>query len=349
MEELWGLCLTFAVGSAGFFLFKRCRVPNPALLGSMFATGILNLAGYYPRFSTGAISLFANMLIGMMIGRQIDRNVLNRIRSLARPVLVQTAGILVLSLLCGYTLFLLGGKKDITLLTALISGAAGGITEMMVFGLAVDADVAVIGLVQLCRVVVFLSLIPYITVLCDKLGRPRGEKDAYRRSVLPVFKPRDYLPLTLAAIAGSLAGIWLDIPSGGMLGAVVASGLFALTLNKTYNFDTRLRHAAQIGLGLIMGQRITPQVVGQLWEMLLPALAVTLVMLVGCTLLALLLRKTTGWDLTTCLLCSAPAGLSQITVFADEIGVDSFVATVFHTVRIVGIVTLYPWIVLPLV
>ncbi len=348
MEQFLGFCLTFAVGSVGFFLFKLCRVPNPALLGSMFATGALNLAGLFPKFSTWLIALVANMLIGMMIGRQVDRNILNRIRVLAKPVFVQTAGILALSLLCGYTLYLMGGN-EIDLLTALISGAAGGITEMMVFGLAVNADVAVIALVQLFRVVVFLSLIPYIALVCDKLGRSKPEQEKQKRPSLPHFAARDYVPLIVAGIAGSLAGVWLDIPSGGMLGAVFACGLFALAINKVYKFDTRLRFAAQIGLGLIMGGRMTPEIAAQLWQMLVPAVVVTLVMLAGCTVLALVLRAGTGWDLTTCLLCSAPAGLSQITVFADEIGVDSFVATVFHTVRIVGIVTLYPCIVLPLI
>jgi uncharacterized membrane protein AbrB (regulator of aidB expression) len=52
--------------------------------------------------------------------------------------------------------------------------------------------------------------------------------------------------------------------------------------------------------------------------------------------------------LTLCLLCTAPAGLSQITVYADEIGVDSFVATAFHTVRILSIVAIYPMIFLPI-
>ncbi len=53
-----------------------------------------------------------------------------------------------------------------------------------------------------------------------------------------------------------------------------------------------------------------------------------------------------GWDILTCLLCTAPAGLSQITVFAEEIGADSFTASVFHTVRILSIVSIYPWLVL---
>ena len=95
-----------------------------------------------------------------------------------------------------------------------------------------------------------------------------------------------------------------------------------------------------------MGQRMTPEIVERLGGMLLPAVAVTAIMLAGCVILAVILYRTTGWDMTTCLLCAAPAGLSQITVFAEEIGVDSFTATVFHTVRILSIVGIFPWIIM---
>lgn len=350
MLQFLGFCLTFAVGAAGFFVFKRCRIPNPAMLGSMVATGALNIFGFYPDFSTVLVSFVANVLIGIMIGRQIDRTIFSRVLELGRPVFFQLVGIFALSLACGYVLYAMGGG-EVTLATALISGAAGGITEMIVFGMSIGADVALIAFVQLFRVVVFLSLIPYIAAICEKLGG-KGQRKTQQQSSrrrLALFARRDYVLLGVSALAGAFLGIWLNVPSGVLIGAMLASGGYALAVNKRYLFNMRLRHLAQIGLGLALGQRMTPEMVTQLGHMFLPALAVTAVMLIGCTLLALLLRVNTGWDLTTCLLCSAPAGLSQITVYADEIGVDSFVASVFHTVRIIGIVCLYPWLILPFI
>lgn len=350
MNPFLGFCLTFAVGSVGFFVARRCKVPNPALLGSMFATGLLNLSGYYPSFPTWFISLAANLLIGMMIGRQIDRNILRRIVSLAWPVFMQTSLILVLSVICGYTLYFMGGG-EIDLLTSFIAASAGGITEMAVFGLSMNADVSVVVLVQVFRVVVSLSLIPYIAVFCEKLGhgvRKEGQA-SYVRAKLAPFARGHYIPLIIFGIIGSALGVYFNVPSGGLLGAVIGCGVYAVAINRVYAFNVNLRFAAQIGLGLIMGQRMTPEIAAQLMRMLLPAVTVTVVMLIGCTFLGLLLHKTTGWDLVTCLLCTAPAGLSQITVFADEIGVDSFVATVFHTVRILTIVGVYPLIILPIV
>lgn len=348
MDHFFAFGLTFVVGLAGFFLFRLIKFPNPGLLGSMFATGILNIAGYYPSFPTWLVSFLANAAIGVMIGRQVDRNVINRIRVLAKHVFVQVSGMLVLSLVCGYVLYTF---SDVSLKTALISSAAGGITEMIVFGMSVDADVAVVALVQVARVAIFLVLIPYISMLAEKLlkTRKRADVEAAANMKLDLFRRRDYPLLIVCSLLGAWLGNVLRVPAGSMLGAMVASGAFALFVNRRYIYDMKIRFAAQIALGMVLGGRLTSDMVSRLGSMLLPTLVVTIVMLVGCVGMALHLYRKTGWDLTTCLLCSSPAGLSQITVYAEEIGLDSFTVSVFHTVRIMGIVSLYPWIIMPFI
>ena len=349
MHPLLGFCLTFIVGGIGFLLFRRCRIPNPAMLGAMAATGALNIFGLFPDFPTAFVSFGASLLIGVMIGRQIDRTVFSRVLELGKPIFFQMAGIFALSLVSGYALLLMG-KGEVTPITALISGAAGGISEMILFGMSIHADVAMVAFVHSFRVVIFLSLIPYIAIVCEKLGggKPGEGRQRSVRTQPRLFAKFDYVLLSASALSGALLGDWLNIPSGMLVGAMIASGVFALIINKRYRFNANLRYVAQIGLGIALGERMTPEMMAQLGQMLLPSLVVTAIMLVGCILLAFLLRANTGWDLTTCLVCSAPAGLSQVVIYADEIGADSFAVSVFHTVRIIGIVCLYPWVIIPL-
>jgi membrane AbrB-like protein len=322
-------------------------MPNPALLGAMFATGALSVFGHYPPLIVWPVSFLANMTIGVMVARQIDRNVLRRLKALLRPVVAQTAGMLLLSLLCGYVMRFMSVQAgaEVPLTTALISGAAGGITEMSAFGMSVDADVAVIVFIQLFRIVIFLALVPYISKIGDQGRFVRIE--ASDAAIAP-FRKRDYAVMLCAALLGASLAYRFRLPAGAMLGAIAACGAYAISVGRRYAYDHRIRWAAQICLGLAMGQRITPKIVSHLGALILPAIAVTAVMLAGSLALAFLLRKTTGWDVTTCLLCAAPAGLSQITVYAEEVGADSLTATVFHTARVVGIVAIYPWIVIPL-
>lgn len=343
MEQLFGLLLVFTVGTLGFLLFKIARVPNPALLGAMFTTGVLNITGLYPSLTLWPISFTANVVIGILLGRQIDRNFLKKVKDVSLYVILMAAGLIVLSLICGFTFYKL---TDVSLKTSLVATSAGGITEMLIFGMSIDADLPIVACLQLFRVVIFLTLIPFISTIGKGKISPMHHHDIKNKYTTACFNIHDYFLMIMFAFVGGGIAVYMDIPTGAMLGAMLSAGFFSVIVKKTYCYDTKIRMAAQIGLGVVMGQRMTYSIVTQLSSILLPALATTAVMLVGCVFLAYLLHKISGWDMLTCLLCAAPAGLSQITVFAEEIGADSFTASLFHTVRIVSIVTIYPWIVL---
>jgi len=348
--QVAAFCITFAIGVAGYFLFKLLRIPSPAMLGAMTATGALNVAGLYPVFNTRPVSFVASVTIGIMIGRLIDRTLIRRIVSMAKPVVIQTTGMLALSLLCGMSMHFVSG---IDLTTSLISATAGGVTEMIIFGMAIDADVSVIAFVQLFRLVFFVALIPYMGFIAEKItgvpqvqdtkiGRTEGDSTEF-------FSKKNYLIMIFLAFAGGWLAHWLRIPAGAMLGAMFTGGGIALLLGKRYKFDNRLRIPALICIGLVTGARITPQFIEQLSSLLVPTIVVTLIMLIGCFLMAMLLHKTTGLSLTTCLLCVTPAGMNQVVPLAEDLGADPLAASVFHTARFSSIVIFYPWLIMPFI
>jgi membrane AbrB-like protein len=245
-----------------------------------------------------------------------------------------------LSLASGFALYSL---TDLSMITSLISGAAGGIAEMIIYGISVNADVSVIACIQTFRVVTFVMLIPYFAKIAEKLGgRKRDTRPERDEEDTSAFRQREYFALALISFVGAAIGKRLGIPSGALIGAMAASGSYSATIGKKYRYDSRLRCFAQIALGMVMGERMTPEAMSGLGSILVPAFAVTGIMFLGSALFAFILYKNTDWDLVTCLLCTAPAGLSQISVYAEEIGADTFTASVFHTVRIISIVTLYP-------
>ena len=329
-------------------MLRLLKFPSPALLGAMLATSALNIAGYYPEFNIPLVSFLSNVMIGAMLGRQMDRNILAGLRKLLRPMLIQVSGIFVLSLCCGYILYFVGtatGKWSLSLPTALISTAAGGMTEMLAFGMSVDADVSVIAFMQLCRISFFLLAIPCILRFIRKFGRQRGRVRAgggNRTSSYAKFARRDYIVLVICAVAGGYAGVRLRLPAGAMLAALFACGALSMALNKKYIYNSKLRFVAQIGLGMVIGHRMDADMVSRLSTLIIPVMLVTLIMLAGCIFLAILQCKTSNWDISTCVLCSAPAGLTQIAVFSEEIGADTVTVSLFHTVRVLGIVAIYP-------
>jgi len=348
--QVAAFCITFAVGVAGYFIFKLFRVPSPAMLGAMAATGALSIAGLYPFFDTRPVSFIASVTIGVMIGRLVDRTLIGRMANMAKPVVIQTAGMIALSLFCGISMHLISG---IDLTTSLISATTGGVTEMIIFGMAVDADVSVIAFVQLFRLIFFVALIPYLGFIAEKITstpQVRHDKIGCSEDIsVKFFCKSNYLIMIILAFAAGGLAHRLGIPAGAMLGAMFTGGGMAMFLGKRYNFDSRLRFIALICIGLVTGARITPQFIEQLGSLLIPTVIVTLIMLIGCFLMALLLHKTSSLSLTTCLLCVTPAGMNQVVPLSEDLGADPLAASVFHTARFSCIVIFYPWLIMPFI
>ena len=344
VNEVLGFALVFLTGLLGFLLARRLKVPCPGLIGSIFATGILNAGGYYPALSLQPVSFLAKAATGVMMGRQIDRQLIVRIKGIACYVLLSTGGMFVLSLLTGWVFYKL---TDVSLTTALISAAAGGITEMTTFGMSINANVVVIVFIQVLRVVTFLTLTPYIATLVEKMSPPKKRMGKTSSDPDKIYFGRtNYVPLGAAALCGALLFEHLGIPNGAMIGSMAASGLLAVALNKTYRFEPRLRNLVQVVLGSVIGQRITPEIVESLQQLFWPAFFATGIMLAGCTILAFVLYRVSDLDLVTCVLCTAPAGLSQVGLVAEELGADSLTASIFHVVRLLSIIAFYPGIVM---
>jgi len=352
--EMVSFGLVFLLGYCGYLVFTCLRFPTPALMGAIVTSGALSVMGYYPYFTNWPVTFAANTAIGIMLARQINRDVLSRILRLAWPVFVQTVGFLLLSLLSGLFLYWYCGSDHLSLSTALISGATGGITEMIIFGMSVDsANVGMIAFIQLVRIMVFLTLLPWLPRLVRPFlgGEPQPGQEhrpEHHPKLSRKFTGIQYGVLFLCALAGALAGFVLRIPTGALLGAMVACGVYATAVNGEYSFDTRFSVAAQICIGAVMGQRITPEVVALMGSLIVPALLMSALMLVCCLCLAFLTHKTTGSSLETCLLCASPGGLTQVAFLADEMGADVATTAVFQSARLISIVAVYPWIVLPL-
>ena len=310
-------CVTFAVGAVGYFLFKFLRIPNPAMLGSLTITGALSAAGIFPSFDTYPVSFVAGVTIGIMLGQLINRTVIGRVASMARNVLLQTVGMLALSLICGLSLYLISG---IDLATSFLCGAMAGIAEMIIVGISLNADVSAIAFFHLFRLIVFIGLLPYFGLFAEKITgmpqTPRKRSDRAENISVESFSRKDFLNMVPLAFAAGALALWMNVPAGAMLGAMFASGGLVILLNKQYKLDNRLRLTALIGIGLVTGERITPEFVEKLGALFVPAIVITVVMMIGSTLLALLLYKRSEWSLTTCLLCTAPAGLTQAAILA---------------------------------
>ena len=148
--------------------------------------------------------------------------------------------------------------------------------------------------------------------------------------------------LGAAALGGGLLAR-MGVPLAWILGAMLASAVWTNTVGP--GGRTRvIRRAGQLVVGAATGAVLTPAVLGQL-AALLPAMVLAAVVanLAG-VLLALPVARLAGVDRLTALLSTLPAGMSEMASLSREVGARAEVVTVIHTIRVVIVVGVVPFV-----
>ena len=343
MEEWILLFPLLGCGYAGFRLFRLLKIPLPALLGSLFATGTLSVLGYFPSTSISGISFVAKVALGAMLGRRLDRGSLRHLRKLIIPACLICVWMLGFSFFSGW---LLNRISSLPLSTTLIGSAPGGVSEMAIFAMSQGYDVTTITFIQVFRLIFVLLVTPFIARQWS-IKHPQMET----APPLPVYgkavtTPKANVPLLiLFACLGGWLGAWLKIPAGDMLGSMTGTALIGLTTGKEIPFPVWVRNWAQIGIGMSIAQRLGPDSLTQLRPLLLHLIVPTLLIVASSLLLAVMLQRLTRWDMLTCLLSTSAGGLSQMIVMAEETEADSLTVGVLHTARFLSVISLMPLLV----
>ncbi len=342
------LIFVVCVGWAGGALFKRARIPAAALLGALVISALWAMTGTQPAYPSGTLSFLSNVAIGLFLGVRLNRESCRLLRNLPGPAILVSGWMLGLSLAMGY---LMSTFTSLPLPTAMLGSTAGGITEMALLSLSMGADVASVTLLQIFRLLAAVLTTP---VLCRMWMRNHPSPvccvaeegdDPIKLVRTPVpsrARLRTNVLCAAAAVAGGLAGKWLSLPAGALIGAMAASGAVTNAAGEPRLPDRLIRTFGQVGVGVIIARSITKEVLLGFLSLLGPLALLTVGMIGGSLLLAVLLHRIAGFSPMTCMLASSPGGLSQIASIADEFGADPVIVSLIQTVRLLSIILVLP-------
>lgn len=340
------LCM---LGTIGYWAFRRARLPMPALLGSLTATAVLALAGRYSAAApVGVLSAVCKVVLGAMMGRRLHRGAVGMLRRLVVPALMIAVWMICLSVSGGYLLSYLSG---LPLSTAMIGAATGGVSEMAIFALSMNYDVATITMIGVSRLVFVLAFTPWLArCWAERTPREPGIAEAGPRAHsagLGPVHPAFVMAFAGAAAAGGLLFNRAGVPAGFMLGALFATGGLSLAANRVCALPNWIVRAAQVGIGVTIGGQFGPEQ----WafftapRFLLSLVACGLYTVSASVALAWLVRRVSGLDPLVCLLSCSAGGLTQIVVIAEDMGADSLTIGVLHLARYLAIVSCMPFLI----
>ncbi len=356
---LYGTFLLFLLGTLGWKLFDRFHVPAPDMLGALLVVSVLSILGYDLPFPSNPITLVSKLILGCYLGLMVDRTTLRQLKKVVIPAGIVSSWMLILSLVSGYILYRV---SHLSIETAFLGSTAGGIAEMAILGFAFHADTVTITVLQLFRVLLFLVAMPIV-------ARWKVRKASEKGGTAHKEGPLDTIPLhpdpetdragnhcrgnpicfstvllLLATLSGGFLGKYLGIPAGDMLGAMFGVGIANTLYGSLPPVPPLLRSYARIAIGIAMAQQLTPETLERLSTLILPIALLGALMVASGLLLSRFIQRLTGWDTGTCLLVSSPAGITQMSIIAEEVGADPLVVSVLHTARLLSILTILPFV-----
>ncbi len=348
------------IGITGWIIFEFLKFPVPPLLGPLTVTIIFKLAEIPLPDIPGFLYPALQIILGMYIGSRINRETFRQIFQFAAPFVVVFLWVIAITVSLGALLqFSLGSD----FYTSLLAVAPGGIADMGVVALAVDADLTTVMLFQISRLFFVLIIVSMFFKSGERGDEGRLSEDLNEKPwIIKIFlnrvnvlrniwsslfrtvkspvntgNLRRMFPCIVVGLFGGWLGHLSGIPAGTLFFSIIAVGLVNVRMGNMFPPPPFSRKFVQGGVGIVTGHRFSTEILGELFNFTGIVLLVLVIVIVSAILVAYIIRHFTGWDLALCFLCAAPASLVTMVTLAEQFEKDSLKVGVLHLSRILTI------------
>lgn len=337
--------LTLLAGVVGWRIAKALKLPAPAMLGSMIFVGLTNVFFSYATY-TPLVKVIGTSLSGAYIGVQIRKKDIFNFRFLVKPFLI-------LIVLLSANTFLIGWIFhrwfDIDWMTALLSCVAGGVTDMSIVAIDLNADAGMVAMMQTLRLIGVLLVFPYWITFLTK-NEPKAEEDerlSFKDDPDTVFNRlfKDDLSKLIFTFVVTLCfgfvGLYSKVPAGSMMFPMFA----IMTINILFggckvNKDEKL--VAQIFAGSVVGCSIKASTFSSLETTLIPALILLFSYFVINFVFSFMCKRAKVLDMKSAMFASAPGGATDMTLIAADLGADLTKIGLIQSLRAAYVVSVMP-------
>jgi hypothetical protein len=333
------LALTLALGICGGFVARLVHLPLPMLLGSLLAVAAAALAGlkpfgHLPQFPPG-LRLFFVPIIGVAIGGNFTPSILTEAR-LWWPSLLGLCLFIPTAHLLGYRALRATGRLDPV--TTFFGTAPGGLTETVLMGEEMGADVAMLTMLQFLRLILTIIVVPLGFTLAT--GHAVGSAGGASLVAPHVLSLQDIGWIAAAAISGALIGRASRMPAGIITGPILVSAAMHLSGLSDASPPLWSIWLTQIVIGTSLGVRFAGMPLGNfVLAARLAAVNVTIFIALAAGF-AFALAGFVHEPVAAVFLAFAPGGLTEMALIALSLQMSVIYVTAHHVLRIVLAVAL---------
>ena len=268
--------------------------------------------------------------LGVAVGASITVALISRLDTMLLsialiPLFIATIGLI------GYPYFRRIGGYDRA--TAYYAAMPGGLADMLIFGEAAGGNVRTMSLIQVTRVLVVVSALPFLLggVYHIDMTAPPGA---------PISsKPPDQIAIMLFCAAfGWWAGKRIGLFGPAILGPLIIAAIASLTGLLTVRPPAEAIVAAQFFIGLHVGAKYTGITARELRHDILTGLGYCAIILaITAAFSALVLALNLAPPIET-LLAFAPGGQAEMALIALIAGADMAHVVAHHLIRILVVI-----------
>lgn len=314
---------TLAAAVAGGTVFAVLHVPLAWMIGAMFGTAALAWSRPVAVHPIGRPA--ALLIIGLAFGQTFSGPVLGALLG-AAPAILAAAFLSIGAGIAAVPIFTRMAGTDAR--TGYFAAIPGGVVVMAVLAQRAGAPLAPVTLAQTLRVlVVVLVMPPALSAFA-----PHGDSAAFLAPRLP-FEAWGLAVMALAGLGGALALRRTGLANPWMIGPCLLAITAAAFNVLPSSVPSALVNAAQIGMGMALGQRLTREFLLSSRRLMHAALASSLFLCLACTLLGALLAWAADLPPAAVMLGMAPGGMPEMGVTAKALDVAVPLVLGFHLAR----------------
>ena len=342
-ENLMWIIITLAIGITCGLIAQKLKIPSGGIVGAMTGVLVLNFATgktYMPM----EMRTMCQMLSGALIGCQITRKDIHDFRKIIFPTSLLLLGMFLINISSGFFLHIYG--FDYT--TAFFASTPGGVTDMALIADELGADTTYVSILQLSRLIGIIIIMPALLRHLYRKGKITASPDLQTidnagNYTTEMSKKKRALRIggsLLVAVLGGVLGVMVGLPAGAMVGALLFTATFSVTTHKAY-FPTKIRPVVRILVGTFVGTRMQVSL-NLLVSCIVPIIIVLVSMVIVSMLIGYTIHRITKLELGVCLFACAPAGMQEMTLMAQELGLDPAKVAVMHLFRLATVISLFP-------
>lgn len=323
------------IGTAGGAIFSYFNLPLPWMMGPMFAAGMVTLGGIELKMDSRLRTLMI-LVLGVLLGGAFSPEIIERIPRWPITLVSLAAYVGVSSIASFYYYRFVAGFDP---RTAFFAGVPGGLNEMILLGEAAGADARKISVAHTTRIFFVVMALPFFFRVFGDLGttvRTFSTGDG------TAIGPTDVAILASCALVGYFAARFVRLPAPHLTGPMIASATVHLLGLTAASPPGIVVATAQIILGVSVGARFAGLTFRDLGRIVRIGGIATMILLAITVLFAIILVAAAGFPFSSLVLAFSPGGLTEMSLIALSLNIDTAFVATHHIARIAIVVIVVP-------